>query len=56
MLKGIDRTITAELLHVLMLMGHGDQIVICRRQPSRRGHRQPNHLRSSYRARRLHAS
>ncbi len=29
MLKGIDRTITAELLHVLMLMGHGDQIVIC---------------------------
>ena len=29
MLKGIDRTITAELLHVLMLMGHGDDIVIC---------------------------
>ena len=29
MLKGIDRTITAELLHVLMLMGHGDEIVIC---------------------------
>ena len=29
MLKGIDRTLTAELVHVLMLMGHGDQIVIC---------------------------
>jgi len=29
MLKGIDRAITAELLHVLMLMGHGDDIVIC---------------------------
>lgn len=29
MLKGIDRTITADLLHVLMLMGHGDDIVIC---------------------------
>ena len=29
MLKGIDRAITAELLHALMLMGHGDDIVIC---------------------------
>lgn len=29
MLKGIDRAITAELLNVLMLMGHGDDLVIC---------------------------
>ena len=29
MLKGIDRVIHAELLHVLMLMGHGDDLVIC---------------------------
>ena len=29
MLKGIDRRLTAELLHVLMQMGHGDDIVIC---------------------------
>ena len=29
MLKGIDRAITAELLHALMLMGHGDDMVIC---------------------------
>jgi L-fucose mutarotase len=29
MLKGVDRAITAELLHVLMLMGHGDDLVIC---------------------------
>lgn len=29
MLKGIDRHLSAELLHVLMLMGHGDTIVIC---------------------------
>jgi L-fucose mutarotase len=28
-LKGIDRAITAELLDVLMLMGHGDDLVIC---------------------------
>ncbi len=29
MLKGIDRHLSAELVHVLMLMGHGDTIVIC---------------------------
>ena len=29
MLKGIDRNLSAELLHVLMLMGHGDEIVVC---------------------------
>lgn len=29
MLKGIDPAITAEVLYVLMLMGHGDDLVIC---------------------------
>jgi len=29
MLKGIDRHLSAELLHVLMRMGHGDTLVIC---------------------------
>jgi L-fucose mutarotase len=29
MLRGIDRAITAELLNALMLMGHGDDLVIC---------------------------
>lgn len=29
MLKGIDPAITAEILSVLMLMGHGDELVIC---------------------------
>jgi L-fucose mutarotase len=29
MLKGIDQRISAEILHVLMLMGHGDDLVIC---------------------------
>ena len=29
MLKGLDPVLTAELLHVLMLMGHGDDIVVC---------------------------
>jgi len=29
MLKGIDRRLTAEVLHVLMQMGHGDDLVIC---------------------------
>ena len=29
MLRGIDRRISAELLHALMLMGHGDDLVIC---------------------------
>ena len=29
MLKGIDPVLSAELLHVLMLMGHGDDIVVC---------------------------
>ncbi len=29
MLKGIDPVVSAELIHVLMLMGHGDDLVIC---------------------------
>ncbi|WP_309663384.1 RbsD/FucU domain-containing protein [Tabrizicola sp.] len=29
MLKGIDQRLSAELVHVLMLMGHGDDLVIC---------------------------
>ena len=29
MLKGIDRALSAELLFVLMAMGHGDDLVIC---------------------------
>lgn len=29
MLKGIDSTLNAELLYALMLMGHGDQLVLC---------------------------
>jgi L-fucose mutarotase len=29
MLKHIDPVLTAELLYVLMLMGHGDDIVLC---------------------------
>ncbi|MGQ0565255.1 MAG: RbsD/FucU family protein [Gemmobacter sp.] len=29
MLKGIDWRLTAEVLHVLMRMGHGDDLVIC---------------------------
>ena len=29
MLKGIDPIISAELIHALMLMGHGDQLVLC---------------------------
>ena len=29
MLKGIDRAVTAEMLMVLMSMGHGDDILIC---------------------------
>ena len=29
MLKGIDPIIHAELIYVLMLMGHGDELVIC---------------------------
>jgi L-fucose mutarotase len=29
MLKGIDRVLSAELLMVLMSMGHGDDILIC---------------------------
>jgi L-fucose mutarotase len=28
-LKGIDPIINAELIHALMLMGHGDQLVLC---------------------------
>jgi L-fucose mutarotase len=28
-LKGIDPAISAELLHALMLMGHGDDILVC---------------------------
>lgn len=29
MLKGIDPALSAELLHVLMLMGHGDDLLVC---------------------------
>ncbi|MBA5800341.1 RbsD/FucU domain-containing protein [Rhizobium changzhiense] len=29
MLKGIDPVINSELIHALMLMGHGDQLVLC---------------------------
>ncbi|NJS38824.1 MAG: fucose-binding protein [Rhodobacteraceae bacterium] len=29
MLKGIDQRLSAEIVHVLMLMGHGDALVIC---------------------------
>ena len=29
MLRGIDQRLSAELVHVLMLMGHGDDLVIC---------------------------
>ncbi|BBE72780.1 RbsD/FucU family protein [Oharaeibacter diazotrophicus] len=29
MLKGIDPALSAELLHVLMAMGHGDEILVC---------------------------
>lgn len=29
MLKGIDQRLSAELVHILMLMGHGDDLVIC---------------------------
>jgi L-fucose mutarotase len=29
MLKGIDQRLSAEIVHVLMLMGHGDDILIC---------------------------
>lgn len=29
MLKGINPTLSAELIYVLMLMGHGDDIVVC---------------------------
>lgn len=29
MLRGIDPVINAELIYVLMLMGHGDELVIC---------------------------
>lgn len=29
MLKGLDRALTAELLFVMMSMGHGDDILVC---------------------------
>lgn len=29
MLKGIDQKLSAEIVHALMLMGHGDDLVIC---------------------------
>lgn len=29
MLKGIDQRLSAEVVHVLMLMGHGDDLLIC---------------------------
>lgn len=29
MLKGIDQRLSAEVVHALMLMGHGDDLVVC---------------------------
>lgn len=29
MLKGIDQRLSADIIHALMLMGHGDDLVIC---------------------------
>lgn len=29
MLRGIDTAISADLLHAMMLMGHGDDLVVC---------------------------
>ena len=29
MLKGIDQRLSAEIVHILMLKGHGDDLVIC---------------------------
>jgi len=29
MLKGLDRRLSAEIVHALMLMGHGDDLVVC---------------------------
>ncbi|MDK2775014.1 MAG: ribose ABC transporter, partial [Tabrizicola sp.] len=29
MLKGINQRLSAEIVHVLMLMGHGDDLVVC---------------------------
>jgi len=29
MLKGIDQRLSAEIVHALMLMGHGDDVLIC---------------------------
>ena len=29
MLKGIDQRLSAEIVHILMLMGHGDDLLIC---------------------------
>jgi L-fucose mutarotase len=29
MLKGLDQRLSAEVVHILMLMGHGDDLVIC---------------------------
>ena len=29
MLKGIDQRLSADIVHALMLMGHGDDLVIC---------------------------
>lgn len=29
MLKGIDQRLSAQIVHVLMLMGHGDDLVLC---------------------------
>lgn len=29
MLKGINPIISAELIHVMMLMGHGDELLVC---------------------------
>ncbi len=44
-LKGIDPIINAELIHALMLMGQGDQLVLLRYQSSCTNHRASNDLR-----------
>ena len=42
MLKGIDKALSAELVYVLMLMGHGGRSRHLRHQPPGSDHRQKN--------------
>ena len=39
MLKGIPNTISPDLMHALMRMGHGDEIVLANESPSRGAYR-----------------